>query len=29
MSIVGLRLKKELGGKSVLDLEEVRSPKKL
>ena len=28
MSIVGLRLKKELEGKSVLDLEEVRSPKK-
>ena len=28
MSIVGLRLKKELEGESVLDLEEVRSPKK-
>ena len=28
MSIVGLRLKKELEGKSVLNLEEVRSPKK-
>ena len=28
MSVVGLRLKKELEGKSVLDLEEVRSPKK-
>ena len=28
MSIVGLRLKKELEGKSILDLEEVRSPKK-
>ena len=28
MSVVGIRLKKELEGKSVLDLEEVRSPKK-
>ena len=28
MSVVGLRLKKELEGKSILDLEEVRSPKK-
>ena len=28
MSIVGLRLKKELEGKSVLDLQELRSPKK-
>jgi DNA polymerase V len=28
MSIVGLRLKKELEGESVLSLEEVRSPKK-
>ena len=28
MSVVGLRLKKELEGKSVLNLEEVRSPKK-
>ena len=28
MSVVGLRLKKELEGKSVLSLEEVRSPKK-
>ena len=28
MSVIGLRLKKELEGKSVLDLEEVRSPKK-
>ena len=28
MSVVGLRLKKELEGKSVLELEEVRSPKK-
>ena len=28
MSIVGLRLKKELEGKSVLDLEEIRSTKK-
>ena len=28
MSIVGLRLKKELEGKSVLELEEVRLPKK-
>ena len=28
MSVVGLRLKKELEGKSVLDLEEVISPKK-
>ena len=28
MSVVGLRLKKELEGKSVLDLEEVRSIKK-
>ena len=28
MSVVGLRLKKELEGKSVLDLEEIRSPKK-
>ncbi len=28
MSVVGLRLKKELEGKPVLDLEEVRSPKK-
>ena len=28
MGVVGLRLKKELEGKSVLDLEEVRSPKK-
>ncbi len=28
MSVVGLRLKKELEGKSVLDLEEVKSPKK-
>ena len=28
MSVVGLRLKKELEGKSLLDLEEVRSPKK-
>ena len=28
MSVVGLRLKKELEGKSVLGLEEVRSPKK-
>ena len=28
MSVVGLRLKKELESKSVLDLEEVRSPKK-
>jgi len=28
MSVVSLRLKKELEGKSVLDLEEVRSPKK-
>ena len=28
MSVVGVRLKKELEGKSVLDLEEVRSPKK-
>ncbi len=28
MSVVGLRLKKELEGKSVLDLEEVRSSKK-
>ena len=28
MSVVGLRLKKELEGESVLDLEEVRSPKK-
>ena len=28
MSVVGLRLKKELEGKSVLDLEEFRSPKK-
>ena len=28
MSVIGLRLKKELEGKSVLYLEEVRSPKK-
>jgi DNA polymerase V len=28
MSVVGLRLKKELEGKSILNLEEVRSPKK-
>ena len=28
MSVVGLRLKKELEGKSVLSLEENRSPKK-
>jgi len=28
MSVVGLRLKKELEGKSILDLEEVRSPKR-
>ena len=28
MSVVGVRLKKELEGNSVLDLEEVRSPKK-
>ncbi len=28
MSVVGLRLKKELEGESVLNLEEVRSPKK-
>ena len=28
MSVVGLKLKKELEGKSILDLEEVRSPKK-
>ena len=28
MSVVGLRLKKELESRSVLDLEEVRSPKK-
>ena len=28
MSVVGLRLKKELQGKSVLGLEEVTSPKK-
>ena len=28
MSVVGVRLKKELEGKPVLDLEEVRSPKK-
>ena len=28
MSVVGVRLKKELEGKSILDLEEVRSPKK-
>ena len=28
MSVVGLRLKKELEGKSVLELEEVRLPKK-
>ena len=28
MSVVGVRLKKELEGKSVLDLEEVRPPKK-
>ena len=28
MSVVGLRLKKELEGKSVLKLEELRSPKK-
>tara|TARA_X000000950_G_scaffold227085_1_gene274103 strand:- start:28939 stop:30198 length:1260 start_codon:yes stop_codon:yes gene_type:complete len=28
MSVIGLRLKKELEGKSVLDLEEVRSAKK-
>ena len=28
MSVVGVRLKKELEGKSVLDLEEVKSPKK-
>ena len=28
MSVVGLRLKKELEGESVLSLEEVRSPKK-
>ena len=28
MSVVGLRLKKELEGKSILELEEVRSPKK-
>ena len=28
MSVLGLRLKKELEGKSVLSLEEVRSPKK-
>ena len=28
MNVVGVRLKKELEGKSVLDLEEVRSPKK-
>ncbi len=28
MSVLGLRLKKELEGKSVLDLEEIRSPKK-
>ena len=28
MSVVGLRLKKELEGKSVLNLEELRSPKK-
>jgi len=28
MSIIGLRLKKELEGNSVLDLEEIRSPKK-
>ena len=28
MSVIGLRLKKELEGKSVLDIEEVRSPKK-
>ncbi len=28
MTVVGLRLKKELEGKSVLNLEEVRSPKK-
>ena len=28
MSVVGLRLKKELEGKSILDLEEVHSPKK-
>ena len=29
MSVVGLRLKKELEGESVLSLEEIRSPKKL
>ena len=28
MSVVGLRLKKELEGESILNLEEVRSPKK-
>ena len=28
MSVVGLRLKKELEGESVLSLEESRSPKK-
>ena len=28
MSVVGVRLKKELEGKSILDLEEVRPPKK-
>ena len=28
MSVVGVRLKKELEGKSVLNLEEIRSPKK-
>ena len=28
MSVVGVRLKKELEGNSILDLEEVRSPKK-
>ncbi len=28
MSVVGVRLKKELEGKSILDLEEVMSPKK-
>ncbi len=28
MSVLGVRLKKELEGKSILDLEEVRSPKK-
>ena len=28
MSVIGLRLKKELEGKSVLYLEEIRSPKK-